>query len=99
MQLWHKEFRYCSDDEMYAHDEYRIKMKINIINMIKIKSKDEFKGIPVGKGAARAEFDLTTAEPLTFKVGLGICRWELLHKHRFKVRRVQSIGQTTFLLP
>lgn len=49
-------------------------MKINIIKTIKIKSKDEFKGRPVGRGAARAEFDLTTVEPLSFKVGLGICR-------------------------
>lgn len=59
---------------MHAHDEYRIKMKINITTKIKIRSKDWFKGIPVGKGAARAEFDLTTAEPLSFKAGLGICR-------------------------
>lgn len=39
MWLWHKAYGHFSDEETYAHDEYRIDMKINIIKMIKIKTK------------------------------------------------------------
>lgn len=49
------------------------------------------KEIPVGKGVAKAEFNLATAELVSFKVAVGICREKLQYKHRFKVRKVLSI--------
>lgn len=45
----------------------------------------------VETGVAKAEFDLTAVEPVSFKAAVGICREELQYKHRFKVRRVLSI--------
>lgn len=51
----------------------------------------DLKEIPVKKGVAKAEFDLTAAEPVSFKVAVGICREKLPYKCRFKVRKVLSI--------